>query len=96
MNAYGRITRMSLNIKNEHVHELAREAARRTGRTQTGAIQLALEKLLEETDAERQREERAKRIDAVLAEVDAIVTDEMRREIRAYEADMYDEDGLPK
>ena len=43
MNAYGRITRMSLNIKNEHVHELAREAARRTGRTQTGAIQLALE-----------------------------------------------------
>ena len=32
----------------------------------------------------------------MLAEVDAIVTDEMRREIRAYEADMYDEDGLPK
>lgn len=87
---------MGLNIKNEHVHELAREAARRTGRTQTGAIQLALEKLLEETDAERLRAERARRIDLVLAEVDAIVTDKMREDIRAFEADMYDEDGLPK
>lgn len=39
---------MSLNIKNEHVHELAREAARATGKTQTGAIEEALERLLEE------------------------------------------------
>ena len=37
---------MSLNIKNEHVHELAREAARRTGKSQTGVIEEALEKLL--------------------------------------------------
>lgn len=37
---------MSLNIKNPHVHELAREAARVTGKTQTGAIEEALERLL--------------------------------------------------
>jgi antitoxin VapB len=37
---------VSLNIKNPRVHELAREAARVTGKTQTGAIQEALERLL--------------------------------------------------
>lgn len=37
---------MSLNIKNEHVHELAREAARRTGRSQTSVIEEALTRFL--------------------------------------------------
>jgi antitoxin VapB len=37
---------MGLNIKNEHVHELAREAARVTGKSQTSAIEEALERLL--------------------------------------------------
>lgn len=37
---------MALNIKNERVCDLARQAADATGRTQTGAIELALEELL--------------------------------------------------
>ena len=37
---------MGLNIKNEYVHELARRAATATGKTQTGAIEEALERLL--------------------------------------------------
>jgi len=37
---------MSLNIKNERVHALAREAARVTGKNQTSAIEEALELLL--------------------------------------------------
>ena len=37
---------MSLNIKNPHVHALARDAARVTGMSQTAAIQAALELLL--------------------------------------------------
>jgi antitoxin VapB len=37
---------MSLNIKNERVHALAREAARRTGKNQTSVIEEALENLL--------------------------------------------------
>lgn len=37
---------MSLNIKNERVHDLARKAAEVTGRSQTGAVELALEELL--------------------------------------------------
>jgi len=43
---------MSLNIKNERVHELAREAARVTGKTQTGAIEEALMRLLEQYGAD--------------------------------------------
>jgi antitoxin VapB len=37
---------VGLNIKNQRVHELAREAARLRGTTQTGAIEEALEMLL--------------------------------------------------
>jgi len=37
---------MSLSIKKARVHELAREAARVTGKTLTGAIEEALERLL--------------------------------------------------
>jgi antitoxin VapB len=48
---------MGLNIKNERVHALARQAARLTGKTQTGAIEEALERLLrdygEDPDAAR-------------------------------------------
>lgn len=38
---------MGLNIKNERVHALARQAAAAIGRTQTGAIEMALEQMLE-------------------------------------------------
>lgn len=37
---------MSLNIKNEHVHDLAREAARLTGQSQTSVVEEALVRLL--------------------------------------------------
>ncbi|WP_370289028.1 type II toxin-antitoxin system VapB family antitoxin [Nocardioides sp.] len=37
---------MSLNIKNERVHALAREAARITGKSQTSVIEEALVRLL--------------------------------------------------
>lgn len=86
---------MSLNIKNELVHELARAAARRTGASQTNAIQVALERYLRELDA---------------AEADALegrraaaqeVVDDMRRRLRAAGSptlstdELYDETGLP-
>lgn len=43
---------MSLNIKNERVHQLARQAAEVTGKSQTGAIEEALEHLLLEYGAD--------------------------------------------
>lgn len=78
---------MALNIKNERVHALAREVARRTGRTQTSAIELALEKLLADlgdasSDAARRR--RIEHVQYLAADVSLDVED------------LYDEAGLPR
>ncbi|MBX7069681.1 MAG: type II toxin-antitoxin system VapB family antitoxin, partial [Microthrixaceae bacterium] len=51
---------MGLNIKNEYVHELARRAATATGKTQTGAIEEALERLLAAYGADPQEARRAR------------------------------------
>ena len=59
---------MSLNIKNERVHALAREAARVTGKTQTGVIEEALERLLKEYgDDGPAAADRRRRLDAIHA-----------------------------
>lgn len=87
---------MSLNIKNERVHALAREAAEVTGRSQTGAIELALERLLEEHRAEQRKLDKQKRIDDLLAWIRANITDEDRAAIDRAVEEMYDEDGLPR
>lgn len=91
---------MALNIKNEHVHELAREAARRTGLSQTSVIERALEELLAQLDepaetAQRRDAERRARTDRILAEVDALLTDEDRAAMGRAMEEMYDKDGLP-
>lgn len=81
---------MSLNIKNEAVHELVREAARRTGQSQTSVVEIALQRYLADLDRETR-----------YAEADAIVADMQRRwrESNAppFDAeDLYDpETGLP-
>lgn len=88
---------MSLNIKNERVHDLAREAARLTGKTQTGVIQEALERFIDETRRDEEEEARQRRIDILFAEIDAAeITDEDREATRRFMDDMYDELGLPK
>lgn len=86
---------MSLNIKNERVHALAREAARLTGQSQTSVIERALEELLEREKRESERDERNRRIEELLAEIDARTTDEDRARARQIMEDMYDENGLP-
>jgi antitoxin VapB len=86
---------MSLNIKNERVHALAREAARLTGQSQTSVIERALEELLARESRESEREERRQQIEELLAEIDARTTDEDRARARQIMEDMYDENGLP-
>lgn len=83
---------MGLNFTNERVHALAREAASRTGQTQTKVIEMALERLLAELDKPGPEVMRAK-VDAILAAVDAEMTDETRAALLA--DDLYDENGLP-
>lgn len=78
---------MGLNIKNDRVHDLAREAARRTGRNQTSAIELALERLL--ADLRRESTDAA-RVDLIHS---------MQRAAANADLDtgfLYDEDGLPR
>ena len=91
---------MALNIKNEHVHTLARDAARRTGLTQTSVLERALEEFLARLDApdevaERRDAERRARTARILAEVDELLTDEDRAAMGRTMEEMYDERGLP-
>jgi antitoxin VapB len=89
---------MSLNIKNERVHELAREAARVTGKSQTGAIQEALEQLLRTYDADPSDVRIRTKVDLVTGIVAEYAADrgDEARSIRRVE-DLYDEtSGLPR
>jgi len=90
---------MSLNIKNERVHELARRAAALTGKTQTGAIQEALERLLAERGpdpAADSEEARQRRIDLLWSEITAQTTDAERARTRRTMDELYDDSGLPR
>ena len=85
---------MSLNIKNERVHQLARDAAARTGLSQTSVIEEALVQYLRRLDDEQGAKRR--RVDEILADIDARLTDKDRDEMRAFAEDMYDDLGLPR
>lgn len=88
---------MSLNIKNPRVHALAREASRRTGRTQTSVIEQALRRLLDELDKDESAEEsRAARLHALLEQLRLEVTDEERAAMQEVEDSLYDEQGMPR
>lgn len=84
---------MGLNIKNERVHRLAREAARRTGHTQTSVIEQALTELLERLKLAEQPTDRIAAVERILADVDERLTDDDRA--RMTTDDLYDERGLP-
>lgn len=89
---------MGLNIKNERVHELAREASRVTGKSQTGAIEEALERLLSAYGSDPQAARIAEKVDLVHGLVAAYGAEngDEEREIREVE-DLYDTNtGLPR
>ncbi|MGL5818459.1 MAG: type II toxin-antitoxin system VapB family antitoxin [Phycicoccus sp.] len=89
---------MGLNIKNERVHALAREAARVTGKTQTSAIEEALEQLLRAHGADPDASRRTHKVDLVRSIVAAYAAEPRRAdgEIRGAD-DLYDaETGLPR
>lgn len=96
---------MGLNIKNERVCALAKDAARRTGQTQTGVIATALEEYLrrlqEQADDEQRRADEAEAARQRL--IDEIVADFHKHIIPGAPSveeimdDMYDpETGLPR
>lgn len=86
---------VGMNIKNERVHALAREAAQKTGRSQTSVLELALEKLLatlkdqDSSDADRRYRETME-----LSEYCTALMSDSDRTLST--DDLYDENGLPK
>lgn len=89
---------MSLNIKNERVHDLARQAAVVTGKTQTGAVEEALERLLADYGRDPQQLRAGRKIDLVRGIVLSYAAEDglRDREVRSVE-DLYDADsGLPQ
>ncbi|MDO5697106.1 MAG: type II toxin-antitoxin system VapB family antitoxin [Dermatophilus congolensis] len=84
---------MALNIKNERVHALAREAAQRTGQTQTSALEAALEMYLAHLDLKTREQDVKHRVDVVMnlvKEFNAHLTDEDRAAMKYEMEHMYD------
>jgi antitoxin VapB len=92
---------MSLNIKNERTHALVRRLADLTGTSQTSAVEDAVQRRLDEVlreqrDADDDQARRRARVDLILTDVRADLTDADRALLRGADADLYDEAGLPR
>ena len=86
---------MALNIKNERVCRLAKQAAELTGRSQVSVLEEALEAYLAQHDARAAAARRLERVNATLARIDARMTDADLAQIQRHMDEMYDENGLP-
>lgn len=87
---------MSTNIKNEQTVELVRQLARRTGVSQTSAVEEAIRAKLAELENERGRDARRAAVDELLSGLDRSVTTRQRHRIRGAEKELYDAHGLPR
>ena len=89
---------MSLNIKSQRTVALVRELAARTGSSQTAAVEDAVARRLAELDREQDAaaETRCAAAEGVLRELHRLLTDEDKQAIRDNEAELYDDDGLPR
>ena len=84
---------MSLNIKNEETHYLARELAQLTGETMTGAITVALRERLERERRERSFEARIQKLRAIRKRCRSLLRD--GPSAIEHGDFLYDENGLP-
>jgi antitoxin VapB len=86
---------MSLNIKNEETHRLARELAQRTGETLTLAVTIALKERLERQQATPKRKSRLEALTRFSEQCAPFFKD--GRSGNELINDLYDEEtGLPK
>ncbi|MDP3545260.1 MAG: type II toxin-antitoxin system VapB family antitoxin [Phreatobacter sp.] len=90
---------MAITLRNKPAEELIKQIGRQRGLGPSAVIIQAVEAFARIPPDEVPPEEVARRkafFDAFLAEMAAKTTDEDRRIAREIEADMYDENGLPK
>ncbi len=85
---------MSLNIKNEEAHRLARELARRNGETVTMAVTIAIKERLERQKQATKREDRMEWLNRISERTAALMND--GRTTKQLFDELYDENGLPK
>ncbi len=85
---------MSLNIKNEETHQLARELVQLTGETMTGAVTVALRERLERERRERSVKTRLQRLRAIRKRCASMLKDEGPSAVEHGDL-LYDERGLP-
>ena len=88
---------VSLNIKNERTVALVRELAKRTGASQTAAIEDAVARRLAElgTDGSAHADAKRQAAEQILVEIRRHLTDADKEAIRRADRDLYDEHGLP-
>ena len=86
---------MSLNIKNEETCRLARELARFTGETMTGAITVALKERLERERRQHSVDARLRKMRAIAERCARLVREGGTSTVEHGEL-LYDERGLPK
>jgi len=84
---------MSLNIKNEQTHQLARELAQLTGETMTAAITIALREKLDREKHERSVEARIQRLRGIRKRCRSLLRD--GPSAVEHGDFLYDENGLP-
>lgn len=87
---------MGLNIKNERVCALAKQAADEFDMTQTSVIERALEEYLAAHAAEQRRATRRARMESTLTQMRALLTEQDLAEMQAFHEGLYDEAGLPR
>ena len=85
---------MSLNIKKDAVHALARTAAARTGLSQTSVIEEALTMYLEQLGDPADTDQRRHKAVMLLEQLDAHLDHEARARLLET-GDLYDDAGLP-
>ena len=85
---------MSLNIKNEETHQLARELAALTGESMTGAITVALRERLERERRARSVESRLRKLRAIRQRCACLLKD--GPSAVEHGNFLYGEDGLPR
>ncbi|WP_228266749.1 type II toxin-antitoxin system VapB family antitoxin [Ornithinimicrobium ciconiae] len=81
-------------MKNPRTHELVRELARRTGQSQTSAVEDAVARRLAALGAEDS--DVLATAQRLVADFQADLKDEDRLRIRAAQDELYDEAGLPR
>ncbi|KRF18907.1 hypothetical protein ASG90_03185 [Nocardioides sp. Soil797] len=86
---------MSLNIKNDRVHRLAREAAQVTGLSQTAAVEQGLELLLDKFDARPAETDRKRRLDVLTSTALAWQPDTDADKLQEIDELYDDHTGLP-